>query len=641
MNNSFLPRNEVERLHALESYYILDTLAEDEFDRFTQLIAIICETPISLISLLDEKRQWFKSRVGLEVEQTPRDLAFCKHTILGDEMFQVKDATMDERFRNNDLVTGDPNIRFYAGFPLIDPDGYALGSLCVIDRVPRALTEPQERALKLLAEQITTLIVERKEKEHLANFQKLFNLSDDLVCIGGFDGYFKSINPAFSKMLGYDESYLLKTPVLQMVHPADVRRTNEEAVALRRGEISVNFTNRYKAKNGTYKIIEWTTSPDKDQPFFYSIGRDITKHEEQEAELRLTKEMLEQTNAVAKVGGWEYNIPEGTLYWSSVTKDIHEVPADFVPDLTAGVNFYKEGEDRELIAKVVDHALATGEGWDVELRIVTAKGNELWIRALGLAEMKHGECVRLYGTFQDIDEQKNEEIKLEKSARMIRQQNDRLLNFAHIVSHNLRSHSGNLQMVLEIINDENDVDEKVNLLKHLDTVSKTLNETIENLTEVVKVQTDISLNKIPVKLEASFNSAVNTLSSVINNSQATVISNFDAVGEVDHIPAYLDSIMLNIVSNSIKYQHPDRHPVVRVISSVENGNKYLTFSDNGIGIDLERHGKNMFGMYKTFHKHPDARGIGLFITKNQIEAIGGTIEIASKLGEGTSFKISF
>lgn len=168
-----LPRNEAERLKALDFYGVLDTLPEQVYEDVTFLASQICGTPISLVSLVDRDRQWFKSRRGLDAPQTHRDLAFCAHAILEPEqLFEVPDAEADARFRSNPLVTGAPDIRFYAGAPLVTPDGHALGTLCVIDRKPGQLSGDQGRALQALARQVVTQLELRR---NLAELQASLN----------------------------------------------------------------------------------------------------------------------------------------------------------------------------------------------------------------------------------------------------------------------------------------------------------------------------------------------------------------------------------------------------------------------------------------------------------------------------------
>lgn len=163
---------EQQRLKSLKAFNILDTLPEQEFDDLTMLASQICETPIAAISLIDENQQWFKSRVGLSATETSREVSFCNHTIKGDDLFIIPDATKDLRFAENKLVKNDPNIRFYAGAPLVTSDGNKLGALCVIDRQPRELTGEQKRALHALSRSVVNLLEARYEAVDL---RKKFN----------------------------------------------------------------------------------------------------------------------------------------------------------------------------------------------------------------------------------------------------------------------------------------------------------------------------------------------------------------------------------------------------------------------------------------------------------------------------------
>src|SRR3954453_5563450 len=163
-----IPTNEKQRLKVLWQYDLLDTVPEEIFDDLTELAARICEAPIAMITLVDEDRQWFKSKVGVNLSETSRDISFCGHAITQSEIFIVPDATKDARFADNPMVVSDPKIRFYAGAPLITPDGYALGTLCVIDKVPRELREDQKSALRVLARHVVSQLELRRHAKELA-----------------------------------------------------------------------------------------------------------------------------------------------------------------------------------------------------------------------------------------------------------------------------------------------------------------------------------------------------------------------------------------------------------------------------------------------------------------------------------------
>ena len=208
---------ELSRLAALLRYEILDTPEESAFDDFTALAAQMCDTPIALISLVDDRRQWFKSRVGLDVSETPRYISSCTYTLPGQHIFELPDALQDPRFRDNPLVQGDPHIRFYAGTPLTSPDGHNLGTLCVIDRKPRRLSSEQRETLERLGRQVIRLfeqhLLAHRHAEQAALQQAILDSASSAVLITRPDGIVTSVNPTAERLLGYSEQALAGHPL--------------------------------------------------------------------------------------------------------------------------------------------------------------------------------------------------------------------------------------------------------------------------------------------------------------------------------------------------------------------------------------------------------------------------------------------
>jgi len=280
-----LPPNEKERLQALRSYNIMDTLAEKEYDHLTQIASYIFDTPIALITLLDEERQWFKSKVGLGVEETPREISFCQYAIADGEQLVVENALEDERFRANPLVTGKPDIRFYAGHPLTDQDGHSLGTLCVIDREPRKFSEKQQELLRGLAETAMSLIHCRRAKAGLERYKRFFDESLNLLCIVNMQGVCQEVNPFLLRELGYSEEEILSRPLMDFFHPEDQPAAYRELSKLNDGEPTTKFENRLRRKDGSYIWVEWNCQPDLENEQMFAIAYDNTPLKENNAVL--------------------------------------------------------------------------------------------------------------------------------------------------------------------------------------------------------------------------------------------------------------------------------------------------------------------------------------------------------------------
>lgn len=286
--------------------------------------------------------------------------------------------------------------------------------------------------------------------------------------------------------------------------------------------------------------------------------------------------------------------------------------------------------DLEQMHQVLDGTIST---YSMEKRYYHKDGRLLWVQLnVSLVRDDTGKPGYFVSQIKDITERK-------KNMETIREQNERLLNFAHIVSHNLRSHTGNIRMLTDIIAEETDETEKENLLKMLNINADNLLETLTHLNEVVKVH-DTGLNeRKELKLAVEVQRVLHILSGSVRQAEAKIdVLISDTITLLFH-PAYLESILINLVSNSIRYRQPGRPPHITISAEEENEKLLIRVSDDGIGIDLGLHGHKLFGMYKTFHGNRDARGMGLFLVKNQVEAMGGIISADSKPGAGTTFTI--
>lgn len=359
------------------------------------------------------------------------------------------------------------------------------------------------------------------------------------------------------------------------------------------------------------------------------------------AELRSLQndQLYGETIKIAKLGSWEIDAATLNLTLSKQIYDIYELQSEIKLTLEEAISFF-EPAYRPIIQNAVNNALEFCQPYDLELLFRTAKNNVIWVRAKGVPILNdYGKCISLSGILQDIDHNKQKGLSLESSLNLVTDQNRRLQNFAYIVSHNLRSHTGNLQFMVNLYKETELVEDRDEIFAHIRSISSSLNATIEHLNEIVKIQTEITNERSIIDIETFFVNIQSAIKSNIDALNAHIEYDFSQCRQISYIPAYMESILQNLLTNALKYSHPDRRPFIKCYTLKERSHIYLIFEDNGIGIDLESYGDKMFGMYKTFHQNPDAKGIGLFITRNQVEALGGTIKVDSTVNVGTKFTI--
>ncbi|MFO7720304.1 MAG: PAS domain S-box protein [Gillisia sp.] len=280
--------------------------------------------------------------------------------------------------------------------------------------------------------------------------------------------------------------------------------------------------------------------------------------------------------------------------------------------------------------------------FSMQKRVKKKDGELVWVNLTVSPLWNEGKTPTTHiALIEDIHDKKMAETHLKSSYEMVMKQNKRLLNFSYIVSHNLRSHSSNIKSILSLYEDSNDYEERESYFGMLEKVSAALNQTLYDLNEVVSIQSNLDLTVQQLKLKDYLDGTLGMLKVEIEEKQARIYTDIPDAMQVKFNAAYMESVLLNLVTNSLRYSSPDRIPEIH-IAGTKLGEKWiLEVKDNGIGMDLEKNRDKLFGLYKTFSNHPKARGVGLFITKNQIDAMDGSIAVESEPGEGTKVKVYF
>ena len=358
-----------------------------------------------------------------------------------------------------------------------------------------------------------------------------------------------------------------------------------------------------------------------------------------EFELETNSNFVSETNRLIKIGGWEIDPFTSKLFVSDEAQNILELqsPIESIEEI---IDHLEQEEHRQTLKVTIEDCLKTGRPFNLDLPLKTGKGNVIWVKIKAVADIDdYGRCLLIKGIIQDIDFVKKQEEKLKTSLNTVNDNNKRLQNFAYIVSHNLRSYAGNLKLMLNLHEESNDTDDQKEIFSHIKSISNSLDTTIKHLTEIVTIDSSKDKGKTLIEFELLFTNIINALKSNINETQATIKYDFTKCSHIYYLPAYLESIFHNLLSNAIKYRSNDRHLIVNCESYIQNDHIYVVFEDNGTGIDLSRFGDKIFGLYQKFHDNQDAQGVGLYITRNQIESLGGSIKVESTVNVGTKFLI--
>lgn len=415
-------QNELSRLAALRELAVLDTPPESELDAIVQASALVCEVPISLISLIDAQRQWFKANVGLsQTTQTNREVSFCQYTIKQDDVFEVVDANEDQRFADNPLVKGDPGIRFYAGAPLILSDGSHVGSLCVIDRQPRKLTSKQRQILKNLALATAKILQSRRITSKLIDSEARFRALSAAAPLGVFSTNARGIctyaNERWQSIFGLDDSELYDRWILT-IHPTDRNRVSHEWKLATSNATSFDMEFRIAKPDDNIVYARMLSQPRRNESGIVTghIGsvEDITHRRFQEQAIRKNERLMKHKDSLADVGGWELEIATKSLMWTEQTCRIHGVPVGYKPTLCEAIGFYPE-QSRVAIKSAVNSAIENGQSWEIESELIRSNGERIWVHAVGSVEFEDEKPVRLLGALQNVTHKVNQRRAIENA----------------------------------------------------------------------------------------------------------------------------------------------------------------------------------------------------------------------------------
>ncbi|MEM8987809.1 MAG: ATP-binding protein [Pseudomonadota bacterium] len=530
---------EQERLEALRSLKLLDTAPEEAFDALTRCAADGADAPIALVSLVDEDRQWFKSKVGLDACETPRKYAFCAHAILNDTTLVVDDSEADPRFCDNPLVVNAPFVKAYAGAPIKDRDGAPLGTLCVIDNAPRTWSRAQISQLENLAHAVSAVIALRQDRNDVA----------------------------------------------------------QDAAAL------------------------------------------ATSLEEMQA-------LVDEIGALSGVGGWSLNLENSTVAWSDETRKIHDVDDDYVPNLETALNFY-EPEAREEVSAVIDNALKTGTGWDFTLPIRTAKGQKIWVRAVGRTILENGRARKVVGSFQDVTLQTARELELQSARDAAQQASTAKTAFLANMSHEIRTPLNGVLALIDVLRKGHLSDEQRQILGIMKSSGDTLIRILTDFLDVSKAEAGkMDLIEQEFDLERIIHAAAYTHSGAAANKDILFSTQVDdaAKGCWRGDPVRISQIVSNLVSNAVKFTKAGS---VCVNASAHDGDKgepqiVIRISDTGIGFD-EATAERIFEKFEqadeTITREFGGTGLGLAICRSLARRMGGDVTATSTPGAGSVFTV--
>ena len=660
--------NEEERQKLLNDYLIVDTEDEQIYDDITQLASAICNTPIALISLVDNKRQWFKSRYGLEARQTARDVSFCGHAIHEANVFEVADAQNDSRFADNPLVTGAPFVRFYAGAPLISTNGLAIGTLCVIDHVPRILTIEQKNALEKLAKHIINIMdlrIANASYYKLNNhFNSVFQSLNNAIIIQDSSGKICEHNQAALDILGMTKEELIsigsvmaqwifideyKNPIPKEKLPA--------FVSLRTGEPLRHVILGLKDIDGEIRWLSFNTSlifaPNTTRPIFVICEfENITRQKLMAETVKLVQlEVLEQRIYLDVI---LQNIPSAIIVkdmkknmeivlWNKGAENILMRKAEDVLGLTSFDIYPKEvAEQYDKWAKMAFDSESLVE-IEAAVAYVPVRGKVLLhTRKIPLMiDSKEG-----YRYLLTVIDDVTELYKAKEAAfSAAKAKSEFLAN----MSHEIRTPMNGIIGMCNLMLDNDPLPNQIEKLKIIQNCGNSLLDLINDVLDFSKLEAGkVEIERIPMQLSQIINDIIKLLNTQVSEKGILLTYSQDLSMPIWTMgdPTRIRQVIMNLVTNGIKFTEKGFVKISSKYEKIDDKNIKIQVSvqDTGMGLSPEEQ-KKLFLEFSqvdasTTRKYGGS-GLGLAICKGLCEKMGGTIWVESELAKGSTFCFNF
>ncbi|MBB2147994.1 PAS domain S-box protein [Pedobacter gandavensis] len=629
----------IEKVSFTHLQRLFDEENKTNFSLITSLAELLCEVPKAFIAIEGEKSVVpFTSNIPVV----------------------IPDISVDDRFSNHQLLKS--GIHFFACVPILTAESHPLAYLCVTDHQPGNLSSKQIGGLELLAQQAFEIIKTKLENLDLKNLtdenatpaqeiDTIFHNAIDAVIVVDDKGIISLWNPKAENIFGWQKTEVTGRYFHEVAFPEQYHQQYLQLLE------NFNYDTEKNHPNATVEI----SAVRKDQTTF-DVALSISPATIQGKHLYICfVSDITSRNQISQKLDKQQKFYENIL--NKLPTDIAVFDANhkylFVNPGAISVKEYRDfivGKDDYQYATYRNRDTTTADLRRVQFQQVKDSGKEIrWedslkdpqgnsithLRRMYPVHDENGELSMVIGFGIDITDRKVMEEKQAALVQQLSSQNTQLIDFCNIVSHNLRAPLVNMSMLVEFIEETNNPEEQKTLISKLKPVIENLHTTFNELVESIQIKQDLEVKSEDILLTDCIRRTFEGLQSEVNKSEAVIETDFEDAPSVYFPAKYLYSIFHNLFSNCLKYQSPKRKLLIQVKSEKVDGKVLLSFTDNGLGIDMDKHKDNCFKIGKVFHHHPNSKGFGLYMTKTQVEAMKGKIWVESKIDIGSTFFIEF